>query len=246
MTKGPPYKVKDLARLTGISVRALHHDDALGLLSPAARSEAGYRLYGDADLLRLQQIVVGRELGLSLQEIKRSLDDPRFDGRMALESQRSQLEARQAQTSTMLAAIDAALAALSHQEEGRTMRDLTQDEITKLFDGFEPSKYEDEVKARRGDTGAYRESARRTARYGKADWEQYKAEARAILDEAARLHRSGMPVDGAEALARWRSGIATRSTAGSIPARRSGMSAWQICTKPTRASPRASMPTHRD
>ena len=143
-------------------------------------------------------------------------------------------------------AIDPALAALSHQEEGRTMRDLTQDEITKLFDGFEPSKYEDEVKARRGDTGAYRESARRTARYGKADWEQYKAEARAILDEAARLHRSGMPVDGAEALARWRSGIATRSTAGSIPARRSGMSAWQICTKPTRASPRASMPTHRD
>ena len=79
MTRSRTYQVKDVARLTGVSVRTLHHYDAIGLLVPGARTAAGYRLYTESDLLRLQQILIGRELGLPLEEIRRSLDDPRFD-----------------------------------------------------------------------------------------------------------------------------------------------------------------------
>jgi DNA-binding transcriptional MerR regulator len=73
------YLVKEVAALSGVTVRALYHYDELGLLTPNARSAAGYCLYGDDDLLRLRQILIGRELGLSLEAIRRSLDDPNFD-----------------------------------------------------------------------------------------------------------------------------------------------------------------------
>ena len=78
------YQVQEVAELAGLTVRALHHYDSIGLLSPSMRSAAGYRLYTDDDLLRLQQIVIGRELGLSLEAIRGSLDDPHFDRRYHL------------------------------------------------------------------------------------------------------------------------------------------------------------------
>src|SRR5579862_7831259 len=95
------YLVKDVAELTGVSVRALHHYDEIGLLVPRARTDSGYRLYDDEELLRLQQILVGRELGLTLEEIRQSLDDPRFDRQAALREQRRALEARAGRTAAM-------------------------------------------------------------------------------------------------------------------------------------------------
>src|SRR5690242_1096266 len=96
------YQVKEVASLSGVSVRALHHYDELGLLVPRERTDAGYRLYDDQDLLRLQQILIGRELGLSLEAIRRSLDEPGFDRKGALLSQRAELEKRAEQTQAML------------------------------------------------------------------------------------------------------------------------------------------------
>jgi DNA-binding transcriptional MerR regulator len=72
----PPWKVGELARRTGVSVRALHHYDEIGLLSPSHRSEAGYRLYTEADVMRLQQIRSLRTLGLSLVEAREFLRRP--------------------------------------------------------------------------------------------------------------------------------------------------------------------------
>src|SRR5215208_4170412 len=103
------YRVADVARLTGASIRALHHYDAIRLLVPTGRTEAGYRLYTDADLLRLQQILIGRELGFSLDEIKRSLDDPGFDQHQALVEQRKRLEGKARSLEQMLRSLDAAL-----------------------------------------------------------------------------------------------------------------------------------------
>ncbi len=97
--------------MTGISVRALHHYDEIGLPS-RGDARAGYRLYDDDDLLRLQQIVIGRELGLPLEEIRRSLDDPAFDRKRALLDQKRQLQERKDQTEAMIRAVDAALAVL--------------------------------------------------------------------------------------------------------------------------------------
>ena len=81
------FTVKQISEKTGVSVRALHHYDAIGLLKPAALTDAGYRLYDEAALERLYMILVFRELGLSLKEIAAILDAPDYDRNRALEQQ---------------------------------------------------------------------------------------------------------------------------------------------------------------
>lgn len=198
MRKRRTYQVREVAQIAGVSVRALHHYDEIGLLTPSGRTEAGYRLYSDDDLLRLQQILIGRELGMPLEEIKRSLDDPSFDRRAALEKARKEIATRAERTAAMLRAIDTALAALTN-EGGKTMKEMSKEEIAALFDGFDPSMYQDEVTERWGETDAYKESARRTSKYTKADWERYKGESHAIMTDAAQLFRSGASAEGDEA-----------------------------------------------
>ena len=200
MTNRRTFQVKEVARLAGVSVRALHHYDEIGLLVPSDRTGSGYRLYDEADLLRLQQVLIGRELGMPLEAIKRSLDDPSFDRRAALERQREVFAVRRDRTAAMLRAVDAALATLTN-EGGRTMKAMSNEEMTRLFDGFDPSRYEAEAKERWGETDAYKESARRTSQYTKADWERYKAEVQAIMSEAASLLRAGAAADADAAMA---------------------------------------------
>jgi DNA-binding transcriptional MerR regulator len=197
------YQVKDVARMSGVSVRTLHHYDEIGLLAPRARTEAGYRLYGPDDVLRLQQIVIGRELGLSLEEIRRSLDDPAFDQRQALLAQREQLRRRAAQAAAMINAVDAALArlpdAIGDAASGGHM------DMTEIFDGFDPSRYEAEARERWGSTGAYKTSQARVGRYDKADWEALKAEQAGVYAEAAAALRAGRsPADAADVAERHR------------------------------------------
>ena len=86
--------VKEVSRLTGVSVRTLHHYDAIGLLKPARVTEAGYRLYDDAALGRLQTILLFRELEFPLKEIKRMLDAADFDPLAALADQIRLLQLR--------------------------------------------------------------------------------------------------------------------------------------------------------
>jgi DNA-binding transcriptional MerR regulator len=70
------YRAKEFAELAGVTVRALHHYDRLGLLKPSARTASGYRLYTDRDLVRLEQIVVLKFVGLPLEQIRRLLARP--------------------------------------------------------------------------------------------------------------------------------------------------------------------------
>ncbi len=86
------WKVGELARQTGLSVRMLHHYDQIGLLVPARRSEAGYRLYDTADIARLQQITSLRQLGFSLTEIRHLLDRPTVSPLRIVELHLSRLE----------------------------------------------------------------------------------------------------------------------------------------------------------
>src|SRR5690606_16709092 len=92
MAASRTYRVAEVAALAGVTVRTLHHYDEMALLTPSLRSKAGYRLYTERDLLRLQQIVIQRELGLPLEQIRRVLDDPAFDLRSALLTQKTALE----------------------------------------------------------------------------------------------------------------------------------------------------------
>jgi len=188
------YQVKDVARLTGVSVRTLHHYDAIGLLVPGGRTAAGYRLYTDADLLRLQQILIGRELGLPLEEIRRSLDNPRFDRKAALLDQRQRLRDRARQAEAMLRAIDAALAAL---DGSATTGEFT---MADLFDGFDPSRYEEEARSQWGTTDAFAESEKRTRSYTPDDWKALKAEQAALYDAAFAALKGGQAPSSAEAM----------------------------------------------
>lgn len=176
------YLVSELAARTGVSVRTLHHYDAIGLLTPRERSAKGYRLYGDAELLRLQQILIERSLGLSLEHIRRTLDDPSFDLQTALIDQRERLYHRRDETAAMIEAVDAALASLDDDERGDA-----ELELERLFEGFDPAAYEAEVEQRWGQTQAYAESKRRTQDYGPEQWAAIKAEAGTINRELAAL-----------------------------------------------------------
>jgi DNA-binding transcriptional MerR regulator len=188
------YRVKEVARIAGVSVRALHHYDEIGLLVPSARTPAGYRLYDDDDLLRLQQILIGRELGLSLEEIRRSLDDPRFDRRRALLSQRAELERRARQTAEMIRAVDRTLAVIDGGSGGNM-------DMKGIFDGFDPSRCEDEARERWGDTSAFQASKARAARYGDEDWKQIRAESAAIYGAFAAARSAGKDPAGEDVLA---------------------------------------------
>lgn len=84
--------VNEVSQLTGVSIRALHYYDTLGLLKPSAMTESGYRLYDDTALERLQDILLFRELQFPLKEIKKILDSPNFDRGRALDQQIALLE----------------------------------------------------------------------------------------------------------------------------------------------------------
>jgi DNA-binding transcriptional MerR regulator len=194
VTGSRTYQVKDVARLTGVSIRTLHHYDAIGLLVPRGRTAGGYRLYTDADLLRLQQILIGRELGLPLEEIRRSLDDPRFDRKAALLDQRQRLCVRARQAEAMIRAIDTALAVI---DGGARRGEIVMED---LFDGFDPSRYEDEARQRWGATDAYAESETRTTRYTADDWNAIGAEQRAVYESAAAALKAGKAPSSIEAM----------------------------------------------
>jgi len=191
--KKSSFTVSEVARLANISVRALHHYDDIGLLRPSGRSQAGYRLYEPADVQRLQQVMSFKLLGFPLEEIRRLLGDPDFDVREALLLQRRLLVEKAEQVQTLVAAVDAALAALT---EGTKKKDAAT--MFRPFADFDPALYEEETKERWGDTDAYREAARRTARYTPEQWAELKDQSDGLYRElAARLAAGAAATDPA-------------------------------------------------
>ena len=98
------YTVKQMARLSGVSVRALHHYDAIGLLKPRAVGANGYRYYDRQDLLRLQQILFHRALETPLKDIQAALDQPGFDLAAALRAYLASAKAESAVPASVSAA----------------------------------------------------------------------------------------------------------------------------------------------
>ncbi|WP_018349061.1 MerR family transcriptional regulator [Longispora albida] len=183
------YAVGQVAKFAGITVRTLHHYDEIGLLSPSGRTSAGYRRYSDADLGRLQQILFYRELGFPLDEIAVILSDPGIDPAGHLRRQRELLLGRAGKIQEMVASIELAL------EAEHMGINLTPEERFEVFGDHDPDQYADEVKQRWGNTDAYKESARRTSSYTKADWEAIKSEGESINSRLVLAMRQGLPAD---------------------------------------------------
>jgi DNA-binding transcriptional MerR regulator len=186
--------VSELASAAGVSVRTLHHYDEIGLLRPQDRTDAGYRLYGDAEVRRLHEILLWRSMGFPLDEVRALLDDP---GRDALEAMRLHRDRLAAEVGALTARIEALDVAIARAAGGEP---LTNADLVALFDGFDPASFEAEVEASWGDSPEYRESKRRTARYGKAEWEAIKTEGQAVTEQAAALCRAGVAPDDKRAL----------------------------------------------
>ena len=141
--------IHEVSKLAGISVRTLHHYDAIGLLPPTKLTEAGYRLYDDTALARLQSILLFRELEFPLKDIKQILDDPSFDQATALGDQIKLLELRQKQLGKLI------ILARETMKTGV---------IPMKFDAFnrtEQKKFAAEIKEKWGGTAAYREYRQR-------------------------------------------------------------------------------------
>jgi DNA-binding transcriptional MerR regulator len=173
--------VRQLANMAGVSVRTLHHYDHIGLLRPSARTAAGYRLYGTKDLLRLQQILLFKELDLPLEEIRRILDDPGFDPVQALAQHRRTLELRAERLAHLLHTIDRTIARLTEVDMS-----LTDEELYEGLPKEQVERWKREVDERY-DPKLVAESNRRVHAMGKEQWNAVKAEGDAISRRMAEL-----------------------------------------------------------
>lgn len=141
--------VNEVSKLAGVSVRTLHHYDAIGLLKPTKVTDAGYRLYDDTALERLQSILLFRELQFPLKEIKVILDSSAFDAGEALAQQIKLLELQYKHIGELISC------AREIQTKGVKQMDF------QVFDKNEMEQYKEEVKAKWGETEAYHEYARK-------------------------------------------------------------------------------------
>jgi MerR family transcriptional regulator, thiopeptide resistance regulator len=188
------YTVGDVARLSHVSVRTLHHYDEVGLLPPSARSEAGYRLYSDEDLSRLARILFFRELEFGLDEIAGILANPDAGAGDHLRRQHQLLRERRARIEALLRAIE------TEMEVRRMGMSLTPEEQFEVFGTDKLGEYDEEAGRRWGDTQAYKESRRRAAAYTKEDWLAMKREADENIAAFRVLMERAEPADGAAAM----------------------------------------------
>ena len=152
------YTINKLAKLAGISTRTLRYYDELGLLSPARVSSNGYRIYGQKEIDRLQQILFYRELGVSLEEIRNILASKDFDGLTALESHLSALLARREQLDLLVANVRKTIKTMKGEIK---MSDQEKFEgfLQKLVDDNE-QQYGEEIREKYGEESVSRSNAK--------------------------------------------------------------------------------------
>lgn len=181
------HTVKQLARLAGVSVRTLHHYDRIGLLIPGERSRAGYRLYGEDELYRLQQILFYRELGYTLRETGDILDDPGFDLVRSLEFQKQQLQKQSVRVSKLIDTIDKTIVELKRKDKM-----LSNEELYEGLPRAKAEAYRKEAIERWGDEVI--ESEDRMRRMSKDELRALKAKGDQITRKIASLMNLG-PAD---------------------------------------------------
>lgn len=195
---GKFWKIGQLAKRTGLSVRTLHFYDEIGLLKPRQRTAADHRLYGEDDVARLQQIVSLRNLGFALPDIRACLDDPAFPPRRIIELQLARLREQIAQQQQLHARLTT-IATRLDAAESVSAEDLLQTiEVMTMFEKYFDAEQREKVEARRDQLGEDH------IREVEAEWPRLIA---AVREE---MERGTDPADGrAQALARrWQALVA--------------------------------------
>jgi len=162
-----PYTIKQLALLANISVRTLHYYDEVGLLKPQ-RTKNGYRQYEKQELLKLQQILFFRELDFSLEEIIKIIEKPGFDIIEALNKHKPLIKLRQKRLEKLIKTINKTI---KYMKKEQTIKD---EELYDAFKDADIKQYQQEVKKRWGNTGAYKQGMYRVSKMTKVEMEKMK------------------------------------------------------------------------
>lgn len=170
--------VNEVSRLTGVSVRTLHHYDAIGLLKPTRLTDAGYRLYDDMALSRLQNILMFRELQFPLKEIKEILDSPVFDPAEALTQQIRLLELQKKHIEELISF------AREIQEKGVNKMDFH------AFCNTEAEQYAAEIKEKWGNTIAYQEYEQKKAQKTDCELSEISKQLMSVFSEIGALRQT--------------------------------------------------------
>ncbi len=180
--------VHEVSTLTGVSIRTLQYYDRIGLLHPAEYTEAGYRLYDDACLERLQQILLFRELEFPLKEIREILDSPSFDRGKALVQQTKLLTLEKEHIQNLI-------------DLARGIQSIGVKKLT--FDAFDTSKideYAAQAKVSWGDTPAYKEYEERSKGRTKADMQKIHVQLMDIFAEFGAIRNTDPAAEQAQTL----------------------------------------------
>jgi len=192
------FTVKQLSKLAGVTPRTLHHYDAIGLLKPSRVGDNGYRYYGDESLLRLQQILFYRELGIPLEDIKKIIGRRDFDVLGALRSHKEALKKQVRRLNRLISTVDNTI---NHLKGNNAMSDKA------YFEGFseeEQEKYAAEAE-QLYDPETVRESNRKWKAFPAAKKEAILAEGRAIYTDMTAAMPKGAASREVQAIVeRWR------------------------------------------
>ncbi|MBL1104470.1 MerR family transcriptional regulator [Streptomyces sp. 5-8] len=183
------WSIADVARMSGVTSRTLRHYDEIGLLPPAWIGSNGHRYYEETDLLRLQQILLMRELDLGLREIQAVLDS-QVDQLATLREHHRRLLAERDRLETLARTVGRTIAEL---EEGKDSSDMTKiNRPENLFEGFEPGSHEAEARERWPEQ--WEQSQRAIAGMTAEDMEQWQREVTAQMIRMAEFMAAGTPV----------------------------------------------------
>jgi DNA-binding transcriptional MerR regulator len=177
----------------GVTVRTLHHWDAIGLVRPSGRTVSGYRLYSAADVARIQRVLIYRELGLSLDNIGELLDAPTFDVTVPLKQQRAQLVDRISRLRGMVDAVDRMIEAAS---SGILLS--AEEQVAIFGQRWDPSSAAG-ARDRWGNTVQWAQYAERAASRTPEDWQQIADRIATLEHDLAAAKRAGVRPGSAEA-----------------------------------------------
>ncbi|MEU5418151.1 MerR family transcriptional regulator [Streptomyces sp. NPDC020667] len=185
------WSIADVARMSGVTSRTLRHYDEIGLLSPAWIGSNGHRYYEEAGLLRLQQILLMRELDLGLREIRAVLDS-QVDQVAVLREHHQRLLREQERLATLVRTVGRTIAELEEDKEENGMAKINRPE--NLFAGFERSRPEEDAEVRERWPQAWEQSQQAAAAMTTEDMERWQREVTAQMIRMAEFMVAGTPV----------------------------------------------------
>jgi DNA-binding transcriptional MerR regulator len=195
----PVYTVKQLSDLAEVSVRTLHYYDEIGLLNPTKVGANSYRYYDDSALLRLQQILFYREMGLELMQIKEILNSPTFDLLAALRSHRTVLQEKINRLQQLVSTVDTTMMHITGE------MDMSKKRLFEAFSDEKQKEYEREARLQWG-PDTVNASIKRWNSYTQAQKEVIAEEGNQVYSDLIDALEAGAPADSDEVQAifeRW-------------------------------------------